>query len=50
MSRHAADWTLRAHVRDFTTVDQPGKHHPIWDMDVELAYEYLEHALFGGRK
>ena len=50
MSRHAADWTLWAHVRDFTALDQPGKHHPIWDVDIDTAYEHLEHALFGGRK
>lgn len=50
MSRHAADWTLRARVSDFTTVDMPGKHHPIWDVDVETAYAYMEHALFGDRK
>lgn len=50
MSRHAADWTLRAHVRDFTARYEPGKHHPIWDLDAETAYEYMKHELFGARK
>ena len=50
MSRHAADWTLRRRLGDFTAVDMPGKHHPIWDVDPETAYEHMEHALFGARK
>ena len=37
MSRHAAGWTgVRLIADRFVGRTTPGKHHPIWDVEVEL--------------